>query len=180
VGAETRLLILFAGVLVSLLAVASHGSAMVRQQPQLAAARPLETGLLGKINALRARRGLTRLRMHERLAAAALEHSRQMARRGFFAHRSADGSTFGQRVQRYYGPAGYRYWSAGENLLWSSGPLAPSAVVESWLQSPGHRKVLLDASWRELGIAAVQAEAAPGVYGGMDVTIVTADFGVRR
>jgi uncharacterized protein YkwD len=180
VGAETRLLILFTGVLVSFLAVASHGSAMVRQQPPLAAARPLETGLLGKINALRAGRGLARLRLHERLAAAALEHSRQMARRGFFGHRSADGSSFGQRVRRHYGFAGYRYWSAGENLLWSSGPLAPSAVVDSWLQSPGHRKVLLDASWRELGIAAVQAEAAPGVYGGMDVTIVTADFGVRR
>jgi uncharacterized protein YkwD len=180
VGAEARLLILFAGVLVSLWALASPGAAMVRTQPSMAVGRSLERGLLAKINALRAGRGLARLRVHERLGAAALEHSRQMARRGFFGHRSADGSTFGQRVQRYYGPAGYRYWSAGENLIWSSGPLAPSAVVDGWLQSPGHRKVLLDGSWRELGIAAVQVDAAPGVYGGMDVTIVTADFGVRR
>jgi uncharacterized protein YkwD len=174
------LLILFTGILVSFLAVASHGSAMVRQQPQLAAGRSLETGLLGKINALRAGRGLARLRLHRRLGAAALEHSRQMASRGFFGHRSADGSTFGERVRRYYGLAGYRYWSAGENLLWSSGPLAPSAVVDSWLQSPGHRKVLLDADWRELGIGAVRVDAAPGVYDGLDVTIVTANFGVRR
>ena len=153
---------------------------MVRKQPSLAAGRSLETGLLGKINALRAGRGLARLRVHERLGAAALEHSRQMARRGFFSHRSANGSTFGQRVQRYYGAGGYQYWSAGENLIWSSGPLDPSGVVESWLQSPGHRKVLLDATWRELGIGAVQVDAAPGVFAGMDVTIVTADFGVRR
>jgi uncharacterized protein YkwD len=153
---------------------------MVRQQPPLAAGRSVETGLLAKINALRVGRGLARLRLHERLGVAALEHSRQMARRGFFSHRSADGSTFRQRVRRHYGSGGYRYWSAGENLIWSSGPLAPSAVVESWLQSPGHREVLLDASWRELGIGAVQVDAAPGVYGGMDVTIVTADFGVRR
>jgi uncharacterized protein YkwD len=180
VGAEARLLILFAGVLVSLLAIASPGAAIVRKQPSLAAGRSLETGLLGKINALRAGRGLARLRLHARLGAAALEHSRQMARRGFFSHRSPDGSTFGQRVQRYYGAAGYRYWSAGENLMWSSGPLDPSAVVDGWLKSPGHRKVLLDASWRELGIAALQVAAAPGVYGGMGVTIVTADFGVRR
>lgn len=153
---------------------------MVRQQRPLTAARPLETGLLAKINALRAGRGLARLRLHERLGAAALEHSRQMARRGFFSHRSPDGSTFGARVRRHYRSTGYRYWAAGENLIWSSGPLAPAAVVESWLQSPGHRKVMLDASWRELGIGAVQVEAAPGVYDGMDVTIVTADFGVRR
>lgn len=103
-----------------------------------------------------------------------------MARRGFFSHRSADGSTFGQRVRRYYGSAGYQYWSIGENLIWSSGPLAPSAVVDSWLQSPGHRTVLLAARWRELGISAVQVDGAPGVYQGMDVTILTADFGVRR
>jgi uncharacterized protein YkwD len=153
---------------------------VARKQPTMAAGRSLETGLLGKINALRAGRGLARLRVDERLRAAALEHSREMARRGFFSHRSPGGSTFAQRVQRHYGPAGYQYWSAGENLIWSSAPLAPSAVVDSWLQSPGHRKVLLEASWREVGIGAVQADAAPGVYGGMDVTIVTADFGFRR
>ena len=111
---------------------------------------------------------------------AAFEHSQQMARRGFFAHRSADGSSFAERVRHYYGPGGYRYWSIGENLIWSSGMLAPSGVVESWMRSPGHRTVLLDSRWRELGISAVQVEDAPGVYQGMDVTIVTADFGVRR
>lgn len=153
---------------------------MVRKQPSLAAGRSIEAGLLAKINALRAGRGLARLRLHERLRAAALEHSRQMARRGFFGHRSADGSSFAARVQRHYGSAGYRYWSIGENLIWSSSTLAPSAVVENWLRSPGHRTVLLDARWRELGISAVHVDSGPGVYRGMDATILTADFGVRR
>jgi uncharacterized protein YkwD len=153
---------------------------MVRKQPALAAGRSIEAGLLAKINALRAGRGLARLRLHEGLAAAAVEHSRQMARRGFFGHRSADGSSFKARVQRHYGVAGYRYWAAGENLIWSSSTLAPAAVVESWMQSPGHRAVLLDEGWRELGVSAVQADDAPGHYRGMDVTILTADFGVRR
>jgi uncharacterized protein YkwD len=174
------LLILFAGVLVSLSALAFPGAAMVRKQPSMAVGRSLEVGLLGKINALRAGRGLARLRLNERLGAAALEHSRQMARRGFFSHRSADGSSFATRVRRYYGPAGYEYWSIGENLIWSSSAIAPAAAVESWMQSPGHRTVLLDAHWRELGISAVHVDSAPGVYQGMDVTIVTADFGVRR
>ena len=153
---------------------------MVRKQPSMAAGRSLEAGLLGKINALRAGRGLARLRLHEGLGAAALEHSRQMARRGFFGHRSADGSSFKARVQRHYGFAGYRYWSAGENLIWSSSTLAPSDVIERWLKSHGHRRILLDARWRELGVSAVYVDDAPGHYRAMDVTIVTADFGVRR
>jgi uncharacterized protein YkwD len=153
---------------------------MVRKQPSVTAGRSLEAGLLAKINSLRAGRGLARLRLNEGLAAAAVEHSRQMARRGFFGHRSADGSSFKARVQRHYGFVGYRYWSAGENLLWSSTAISPSAVVESWMQSPGHRTVLLDKSWRELGISAVHVDDAPGHYEGMDATIVTADFGARQ
>jgi uncharacterized protein YkwD len=153
---------------------------MVRKQPSMAAGRSLEAGLLAKINALRAGRGLARLRRHERLVSAAVEHSREMARRGFFGHRSADGSSFEARVQRHYGSAGYRYWAIGENLIWASPTIAPSAVIETWLQSPGHRSILLAGRWRELGISAVRVDAAPGSFRGLDVTILTADFGVRR
>jgi hypothetical protein len=39
---------------------------------------------------------------------------------------------------------------------------------------------MLRARYREVGVGAVYARTAPGVYGGLDVTIVTADFGVRR
>jgi uncharacterized protein YkwD len=46
--------------------------------------------------------------------------------------------------------------------------------------SPGHRENLLSQRWREIGISAVHASSAPGVYGGQEVTIVTADFGLRR
>jgi uncharacterized protein YkwD len=103
-----------------------------------------------------------------------------MARRGFFGHRSADGASFAARVQRHYGSAGYRYWSIGENLIFASPTIDSSAVIDNWLRSPGHRTVLLAARWRELGISAVRVDAAPGVYRGMEVTILTADFGVRR
>jgi uncharacterized protein YkwD len=48
-----------------------------------------------------------------------------------------------------------------------------------WLDSPPHRKILLTSAWREVGLGAVRALAAPGVYKGLDVTILTADFGVR-
>jgi len=34
--------------------------------------------------------------------------------------------------------------------------------------------------WREVGVAAEHFDSAPGPFGGRSVTIVTADFGVRR
>jgi uncharacterized protein YkwD len=52
--------------------------------------------------------------------------------------------------------------------------------VESWLASPHHRENLLNPKWREVGVAAVHAWSAPGVYDGREVTVLTADFGARR
>jgi uncharacterized protein YkwD len=48
-----------------------------------------------------------------------------------------------------------------------------------WLASPEHRANLMNPHWREIGVAAVHVTAAPGIYRGLDVTIVTTDFGVR-
>jgi uncharacterized protein YkwD len=58
--------------------------------------------------------------------------------------------------------------------------VTPSGAIKLWLGSPEHRKNMLTARWREIGVAAVHVAGAPGVYKGMDVTIVTTDFGVRR
>jgi uncharacterized protein YkwD len=74
----------------------------------------------------------------------------------------------------------HRYWYVGENMLYSSSELDATAALKRWLSSPEHRAIMLKARWRDLGVGAVYARAAPGVYGGRDVTIVTADFGVRR
>jgi len=52
-------------------------------------------------------------------------------------------------------------------------------VVETWLASPPHRRVLLTPAWRELGIGAARAFGADGVYAGADVVIAAAEFGAR-
>ena len=67
----------------------------------------------------------------------------------------------------------------GENLLWSSAELNGAAALNVWLNSPEHRAIMLSARWRDVGVGAVYTRSATGVYGGRDVTIVTADFGVR-
>jgi uncharacterized protein YkwD len=139
----------------------------------------LEVQVLAHMNALRRSHGLAPLRMSSGLRRAADAHSTAMATRGFFAHNSADGTAFWQRVQRYY-PRRGRTWSVGENLLWSSPDVDAARAIQMWMNSAGHRKILLTARWREVGLSAVHADSAPGVYQGLPVTLLTADFGVRR
>ena len=139
----------------------------------------LESQVLAGVNAVRAQRGLRPLRLSPALSRAADSHARDMAARGYFSHNSADGSAFWKRVQGFYGSAGYRYWSVGENLLWASPELSSSGALQSWMESTAHRVNLLSPRWREIGLAAVHVPSAPGFFGAREVTIVTADFGVR-
>ena len=140
----------------------------------------LESGVLVDINQLRASHHLAPLRISAGLSAAARQHSQQMAVDGYFAHESFDGSAFWKRVQRFYGQGRFGYWSVGENLLWSSPDVDASGALQMWMNSPEHRANLLTPRWREIGLSAVHAVGASGVYHGLDVTIVTADFGIRR
>jgi uncharacterized protein YkwD len=161
-------------------ALAAPAAPSARPATTVTAANALEGGLLVEVNALRRRHGLAPLRTNARLRAAAETHSEAMAVHGFFSHDSRDGSSFWKRVERFYASRSYRYWAVGENLLWSSPDVDPQEALEMWLKSPAHRKVLLTPRWREIGLAAVHVPSAPGTFDGREVTILTADFGVRR
>ena len=164
-------------------AIGSHAG--VQQRPRATAARAapqlsnLESQLLDEINGVRARRGLRLFRLSRGLTAAADQHSVSMVQKGYFSHASANGTSFWKRIASFYGYRGYRRWAVGENILWASPDVSPAEGLHMWMTSPEHRANLLDRSWREIGISAVHASSAPGVYGGDEVTVVTADFGVR-
>ena len=104
----------------------------------------------------------------------------EMAERGYFAHDSANGSTFDKRIARFYPMGFHRYWSVGENLLWSSPDVDASRALTMWINSPEHKANMLNRRWREIGLSAVHSSSAPGTYSGRPVTIVTTDFGIRR
>lgn len=140
----------------------------------------LESRLLVAINDLRRSEGLVPLKPSRALAAVAHQQSASMAKHGFFAHASFNGLPFWQRVETRYPKPASGSWEVGENLVWGSPQLSARRALDLWLESPPHRKNLLQRAWRELGIGAVHATAAPGVYDGLDVTILTVDFGVRR
>ena len=139
----------------------------------------LEQGVVARINAVRRRHGLRSLRSNRRLAAAADFHSRDMARKGYFEHDSANGTAFWRRIERFYPSRGFRSWTVGENLLWATDSYGSGFAVREWMLSPPHRQNILSRDWREVGIGAVRVASAPGEYGGRSVTIVTADFGAR-
>ena len=164
-------------VLVALAAVpAALGGHGTTQQTSMQA---LDAGVLVQLNTIRTAHGLLPLRLNGELTAAAQGHSEQMLADGYFAHESADGSPFWTRLTAYSSSA-HGWWSVGENLLWSSPDVDPRAALEMWWNSPEHRKNMLTARWRQIGLSAVHVAAAPGTYGGREVTIVTTDFGVRR
>ena len=158
---------------------AAATGAGARPATTVAAAQVLQRQVLVELNVVRRAHGLPPLRGSSPLSAAAGAHSRAMATHGFFAHESLDGSAFWRRVKRYYAPGPSGGWSVGENLLWSTPGIGAAEAVKLWMESPGHRRNILTARWREIGISAVTASAAPGVYGGRDVVIVTTDFGAR-
>ena len=137
------------------------------------------TRLLAEINAERRASGLHVLAVSPALAEAAGYHDRQMLERGFFGHNSPDGASFWQRLKRFYPPETGRFWAVGENLLRASPGTGAETMLRSWLASAPHRRVLLDPSWRSVGLAIRHVSMAGGVYGGRPVTVVTADFGVR-
>ncbi len=149
-------------------------------QVQAGTQRSVEVGVVAQVNSVRRARGLPPLRVNPSLNAAAAAHSRDMAANGYFDHDSSDGSPFSKRLERFYGSAGRNVWSVGENILWATPALDPKAVVAEWMGSRGHRDNVLSRTFREIGISVVSRKAAPGVFEGDDVMVVTSDFGVRQ
>jgi uncharacterized protein YkwD len=172
-----RCAVLCAAMLVA--AAAASGAGATSRAPA-SALSPLESSVLADINAFRAQHGLTRLGLNASLTHAAQAHSQQMAKDGYFAHESVDGTAFWKRVASFYRSSSWRFWSVGENLLWQSPNIGGAAALRLWLASPEHRSNLMNPRWREIGVSAVHVAHAPGVYAGRSVTIVTTDFGVRR
>jgi len=139
----------------------------------------LEVNLLAEVNRLRVSHGLVPLRPNKALAAAADQHSFEMATAGYFAHDGLTGP-YSRRLASYYRAPRHGVWMVGENLVWGSPTIGAREAVRLWLRSPVHRGNLFRRQWREAGVSAVHAQAAPGAFQGLEVTVITLDFGLRN
>jgi len=168
-----------AAVLVALTLAFAVQPAPAAQHRERVILSSLESSVLARLNLIREAHGLVPLRLSVPLTEAASQHSLEMGSDGYFAHSSFDGTTYWKRIKTWYVWQGYRFWSVGENLLWSAPSVDSAQALRLWMRSPEHRANILNPVWREIGISAVHEAAAPGAFDGRGVTIITTDFGTR-
>ena len=136
---------------------------------QVAAASRLDRAIVREINASRAGAGRRPLVLTTRLRRLARHHTLDMLRHDNFSH-DGDGTTFSQRVR-----ARVHYHKIGETLALMPRRTSARRIVAAWLRSPSHRAVLLDASYRRIGVC-----GAKGRMGSHRAFAVTADFSTWR
>jgi uncharacterized protein YkwD len=113
--------------------------------------KSLEEQCLGEVNRVRKAHNLMPLELSEELLEVARDYSRRMAEEGFFAHNDPDGQTVRERISK----AHIRWHVVGENLAYSNGYINPvAASMSGWMDSPGHRRNILDPDWRQTAIGA--------------------------
>jgi len=106
-----------------------------------------EQQVLTLVNQERAKASLQPLSFESHLLQAAEIHSQNMASQDFFSHTGADGSKFTDRMQA----AGFTMRGrSAENI--AAGSDTPAAVVESWMNSSGHRANILTPEFTLLGV----------------------------
>jgi uncharacterized protein YkwD len=138
----------------------------------------LEQATLCLLNAQRARRGLRALRSSPKLARSARLHADDMEQRNYFSHMSLSGASFVDRIRGTGYLRGVRRWTLGENIGWGTGSRStPHAVVDAWMDSPGHRAIILSTSYRDVGIGL--ATGAPIRRRGHRAATYASDFGSR-
>jgi len=133
--------------------------------------------LLCVIGVERGARGLTAVRESPQLTLAAQRHADDMVARAFFAHVTPGGTTLAERVLATGYMGNRRTWALGEAIAWAQDPLdTATQLVQAWLNSPPHRAILLERSFRDLGIG-----LTPGLTDGTAGAGATAvlDFGFR-
>jgi len=154
----------------SMLAVLSAAPAPAAAAGAQARMDRTERLIVNAINHQRASHGLAAVGGSRRLARAANYHSTQMVVHDFFAHDSRDGSPFDNRVRRFT-----RQRSVGETLAMHSGGCGRSSAgrfVSMWMNSPGHRAILLGSGFGSVGVG-----KRAGHLGSGYACVVTADFG---
>ncbi|MFJ9644357.1 CAP domain-containing protein [Streptomyces sp. NPDC004244] len=148
------------------------------------AAQGCDTSVLCLINAQRTSRGLPALTVNQPLTNAARQHAVASVQQKWWGpgkdpHRNPQtGSTPQSRIIA----AGYcpnpRSWAFAEITYtgWGTGG-SPKAAVNWWMNSPGHRAIILDGSLRDAGPWAQAGSADPAGSGAANAWTYVVTFG---
>lgn len=125
--------------------------------------------LIELLNKERGELGLGQLTENPKLSYAARLKAQDMLQEGYFSHQSPKGVT----PWHWFGAAGYNYHYAGENL--GIGFLESEEIHKAWNDSPTHQTNLLNANYKEIGIAVLRGE-----FQGTENTVVVQLFGTEH
>ncbi len=108
-----------------------------------------EAEVVRLVNLERTKQGLSPLAQDWQLSRVARYKSQDMRDKGYFSHTSPTyGSPFDMMKS-----FGISYRTAGENI--AKGYATPEAVVNAWMNSPGHRANILSRSFTHIGVGYV-------------------------
>lgn len=110
--------------------------------------------VLSLVNQERATAGCSPVTADAELAALAGSFSSDMAARGFFDHTDPDGATPWDRAEQA-GVSGL----GGENI--ARGQANAQSVMDSWMNSPGHRANILNCDYKTLGVGVHFGDGGP-------------------
>lgn len=98
-------------------------------------------------NKERKKRGFGELKVNDCLMKSAAWMAEDISKRSELSHRDSKGRMARDRIPTF----GYVDWTnLGENL--AAGPTSPEELIEMWIDSPSHYKVMMSADAKEIGI----------------------------
>lgn len=134
------------GVALTLSAITFGTLTATTDQADAATSRStMKTGIVASVNDIRADHGCRPLKVATKLTKSAQRHADDMARTRYFSHTSADGRSWVKRQRA----AGWKN-PGGENI--ARGYDDPRSVMIAWMNSPGHRRNILNCKFRHIGI----------------------------
>ncbi len=114
--------------------------------PTLNDIKAMENEVIRLVNVERSKKGLQPLVQNWQLSRVARYKSQDMINKNYFSHTSPTyGSPF-TMMQNF----GVKFSAAGENI--AMGQTSPSAVMVSWMNSPGHRSNILSPTYNQIGV----------------------------
>jgi hypothetical protein len=110
-----------------------------------------------EINAIRIENGKSPLKAEQGCIDQSQFHAEDMATREYFSHTSPDpnGETFAQRASRF----GVNTLYKGENI--AAGRSTATGTADQWMNSSGHKRNILDGSYKSTGIGYFYLSGSP-------------------
>ncbi|MFG2640433.1 CAP domain-containing protein [Streptomyces sp. NPDC048370] len=144
-------------------ASAPHAEAPAPQKAVAPAEKPSGGGKVARYidevvalaNAERGKAGCAPLRSDGKLRGSAQAHADDMADRAYYDHNTPEGKDAGDRITA----AGYAWSSWGENI--HRGPKTPAQAMEDWMNSDGHRRHILNCSFKDIGVGVTLTANGP-------------------